>query len=389
MTFGATRATNTNFSGFGGGGNHNPTQSSPLFNNNNSNGNVGFTTKASPFATTPNSNFASSGNGKPSFASNTNSMFVSQQPPASSSSWGTCSGVTTTATAGPDAGTFSGWSTKQSTGSNPFVVAQSVSTNSNRAAITGSFQNAGQRPDHVTRPRSTLTWPAQNDTPPVAVDDQSNNNYNHGVPKKILNYMKKMSWQFPLDEQQLEALVHSGVDVMNVATKGLASATTLPEPLAVRLVTAFSESHEIFRFINNQCMALTGCPHAVCLYNMACILSLLIELELRFLEESNKETKEIGRDLLTIAKAYEVIPICDKMSVLPVQPGGNATNIARIGSKEATIGKMIYKQLKAWKACLGAAVSVGWSDIEHLQTDPDLKALRALLPDNTNTRNNN
>ena len=122
---------------------------------------------------------------------------------------------------------------------------------------------------------------------------------------------------------------------------------------------------------------------------MACILSLLIELELRFVEESNKETKEIGRDLLTIAKAYEVIPICDKMSVLPVQPGGNATNIARIGSKESTIGKMIYKQLKACKACLGAAVSVGWSDIEHLQTDPDLKALRALLPDNTNTRNNN
>lgn len=180
--------------------------------------------------------------------------------------------------------------------------------------------------------------------------------------------MKAMSWSLPLNEQQLDALVHDGLGMDEASREmGEANGKNLPADMASRLLSIFSESHEIFRFINDQCLAVTGSPHAVSMYNIACLISLVVELQLRFLDPKAND------DLLAAAQKYENASVTQLQDL----PSGG---VRMIGSYESVIGNMIFKQLTAAKACLGGSVAAGWSHMDHLKQDSDLTALRVLLP---------
>lgn len=191
-------------------------------------------------------------------------------------------------------------------------------------------------------------------------DDVSQN-----IPQRVKEYTKAMNWMFPLSEKQLEALTQTGL-AMDDASKEMQQTAEMSSETASRLATTLAESHEVYRFINDQWLAVNGAPHAVSMYNIACLLSLLVELELRLLEK--------GDDLLAAVQKHQ------QDSVIVLSDMSTNDGFQKIGSTEPTVGHMVHKQLRSCRACLGAAVAAGWSDMKHLRTDRDLKALRELLP---------
>lgn len=126
-----------------------------------------------------------------------------------------------------------------------------------------------------------------------------------------------------------------------------------------------TECFHSFRLANDKCLETEGAPSALALYNMACVLSLALELQMIVSGSHSLQAMvdSFGSVAVSMLQSNFVAP------GLPPHPLPST----------ATLQDTINKRAIACDRCLKAAVAVGYNDFNHLRADRDLRSYLASM----------
>lgn len=150
------------------------------------------------------------------------------------------------------------------------------------------------------------------------------------------------------------------------------------ETVCRQIETLLTESFHSFRLANDQSSYAEGAPSAVALYNMACVLSLALELQMSLSRKDSVQAMVNSFGEITVASLQR-----DGFFVAPQlppqqQPQGEGSSIGA-GAAATTLLDAVNRRAIACDRCLRAAVAVGWTDVKHLRADRDLRVYLASM----------
>ena len=131
-----------------------------------------------------------------------------------------------------------------------------------------------------------------------------------------------------------------------------------------------TESFHAFRCISDYALWRDGQPHATAFYNMACCLSLAVELQVIMSQQDG---------LIQMLNIYGNALVSDIVAsnsfAVPslFQPSKDMTSSKSPGSSSTTLKESMEQRLRACDGCLKVAVAAGWNDLAYIRADRDLK----------------
>jgi serpin B len=159
------------------------------------------------------------------------------------------------------------------------------------------------------------------------------------------------------------ALFDAAVLKLDLASASIVRLCRDKEPVApskkYEIENLLTESFQEFRFANDSWLYHNGVPSCTAYYNMACVFSLAVQLQLLLSnEDSIKSMLATFGDLSVSSEVGSVLHVAPR---LPLQ------------STTITLRQSIQHRLDACDRLLKVAVAAGWQDFSHLWMDRDLK----------------
>jgi len=161
------------------------------------------------------------------------------------------------------------------------------------------------------------------------------------------------------------------------AQDGSASAKAGKLPSLQEIGTQLSETFHIFRTASDVYTLTEGVPSEYALYNMACVLSLAVELQLKALDTEGCCAAPGGCRAVCELQVAQPVPLSRGVGVAT---SANPIAPALPPNHGSTVLELIQVRLEACTKLLKLAVCAGYPDIEHLRAgDEDLRAVREIM----------
>ena len=195
-----------------------------------------------------------------------------------------------------------------------------------------------------------------------------------------------------LSQEQLSKIYDGSNDLLLKSSNTIQSIGEVDTRIAISIIKTLNEAHYLTRILADQITASTGISHCNCYYNMACIISLVVEVEVRLIYHHHHLAKTIPNTvdltsmspptkLLKMARAIENLDVTSIPSVLPFEGIGSiGWTLTRDETKGHKVGQLLLNQLEACRQNRKQALVAGFADRQHMENDRDLMVLRQLYP---------